>query len=249
MERGCTGTEPTPSPHPACTERAAESIAVPGGSCHLPLCHRSTSALSPPVPQCNTAPGVPSSTNSAHPTPEPPDPSPTCGADPCCGAGAVLWVRSWRSRWDLRLKPRPHCSQVKGRAPACALVWAMRLGRELKQRPHCRQAKGRSPVCTRRCRSRCWLWAKPRPQSGQAKGRSPVCVRWCVARLGLWLKVLSQCGQAYGFSPMCPRRCAVRCRLSPVPRRPPAAPRHTAPPPAAPALFWRWERLHRTGLS
>lgn len=51
------GAAPAPSPHPARTAKVSERIAVPGGSCHLPPCHRSTSALSSPVPRCNTAPG------------------------------------------------------------------------------------------------------------------------------------------------------------------------------------------------
>uniref|UniRef100_A0A8B9T5S3 Uncharacterized protein n=1 Tax=Anas platyrhynchos TaxID=8839 RepID=A0A8B9T5S3_ANAPL len=225
---------PTPAPHhPSLRGAAAPSRGRMHGSSVLvpiPMPHRSPELGTPrrssrflsltAVPAQDTEHGSPAGRGSA-----PGAQVAGAGATQLCrGAGAVAWVRSWRSRlvlelkrlphwaqpwgrvpvctawcrarWDLRLKPRPHCSQVKGRAPACALVWAIRLGRELKQRPHWGQAKGRSPVCTRRCRSRCWLWAKPRPQSGQAKGRSPVWVRWCVVRLGLWLKVFSQWGQA-----------------------------------------------------
>lgn len=127
-----------PGPDPARMEKVADSIAVPGGSRHLPLCHRGTSAPSPPCHDAtqllgSTAGG---STNSPIPRrsrrilrpPAVPVQDAERGTDgaqghsvagagagatqPCRGAGAVLWVRSWRSRWVLRLKLLPHWVQM-----------------------------------------------------------------------------------------------------------------------------------------
>lgn len=105
-----------------CPEGAATFHRATGAHQLCPhLCHNTTQLLGSTVGN---------STNSTHPMPSCRIPRPpvvpvqdgaqgqsVAGAgagatQPCCGAGAVLWVRSWRSRWVLRLKLLPHWVQM-----------------------------------------------------------------------------------------------------------------------------------------
>ena len=76
------------------------------------------------------------------------------------------------------------------------------MERRVKARPHCPQVCGFWPACALRCCTRCERWLNARPHSPHACGFSPLCVARCLTRRERYRKVLAHVSHVWAACPL-----------------------------------------------